>query len=271
MNETMPTSTADSAANVTRERTLDVVLVMPAYNEEACVEDAVRRWGAELVRSVGARFRVLVVDDGSTDGTEAILARLSRDLEWLRVVRQPNGGHGTAVVRGYVEALALDTEYVFQTDSDNQFTPRDFELLWQRRDRSRFILGNRAARHDEVHRLVITGILRLLLAGMFGRRVPDANIPFRLMQSDYLRQLLAAVPSDTFAPNIFLSMLAASDREDLMSLPVEHTGRSTGRIVMVRFRLVQACARTAGELLSFRRGIAGALEALHRNERQTGL
>ena len=261
-----------------RRRALDVVLVMPAYNEEACVEDAVRRWGTELSRTFGERFRVLVVDDGSTDDTGATLERMAREYAWLEVVRQPNAGHGAAVVRGYTEALALDPEYVFQTDSDNQFQPRDFALLWAERHRSRFILGHRAERHDDPHRLVITRILRTLLAATFARTVPDANVPFRLMQSDYLGRLLAAIPAETFAPNIFLSMRAANDREDLMSIPVSHVGRKTGRIVMVRWRLVRACARTARELVGFRLGIDDALEAIRddgaapaaRNVRTTG-
>ena len=229
-----------------------MALVMPAYNEQDCIEQVAGEWANQLKTLFDDSFVVVVVNDGSKDQTGPVLDRMAQSQKWLRIVHQKNAGHGEALRRAYAEAVRLEPEYVFHVDSDNQFLPSDFEKLWSQRSRSQFILGYRQVRHDARHRLVITQILRGLIWLIFGRWIPDSNIPYRLIRARFLTGLLNELPPHVFAPNVFLSVLATSAGQDPINLPVEHRDRQTGAVSIVRWRLLRACLLSAWELIKFR-------------------
>lgn len=232
---------------------IQVALVIPAYNEADCIEEVVTSWHDELVRTVGAgHFALLIVNDGSRDRTGEILDSLTPRYPELKPIHKPNGGHGHALYRGYHEALALEPEFIFQTDSDNQFKPSDFKKLWDLRRQSPALLGWRQNRHDPFHRLVITHILRLLINLVYGVSLKDSNVPYRLFRADYFRRLFEAIPAGAFAPNIFLAVLAAKDGQDLHFLPITHEERQTGSVSIIRWKLLKVCFRSATELVEFR-------------------
>lgn len=242
---------------------MDVQLVMPVYNEEACISDVVRRWAGQLRQTLGAgNFRMLVINDGSRDGTGAILDALKSEIANLDVIHQKNGGHGAAVLAGYRRAVTSEADWVFQTDSDDQFSPSDFDKLWARRVDSTFILGRRLVRHDALHRMVITRIAKTLNVLLFGSYVPDANIPFRLISRPLLGSMLNELNADVFAPNIFLSIMARRRGIDTLDIPVQHFERQTGVVSIVRWRLIKACLRCVRELVEFRFGLQPGSKSL---------
>jgi glycosyltransferase involved in cell wall biosynthesis len=225
------------------------ITVMPVYNEQHCVERVCREW-LEQIREIGGWL--LVVDDGSCDATPEILARLGAGEERLRVVRQANAGHGAAILHGYQQALALGCEWVFQVDSDGEIPAALFARLWEQRDRAAFLLGHRTGRLIHPPRLALSRVLRWMLSMMFGIRLRDPNIPYRLMRAAELRQLLAHVPPDAFAPNVFLALLAAKAGwlAEGPEVPVEpRHGVSSIR----GWRMARVALRCAGELWRFRR------------------
>lgn len=242
-------------------RALACAVVMPAWNERDCIGKVLGEW-VDALRTWGGTFKLIVVDDGSTDGTGAVLDTLAGLIPELVVQHRPNGGHGAAVTYGYRIAVDLAPEHVFQVDSDDQFEPTDFARLWALRNDSAFILGYRSERQDPLHRLVITRILRLVLAVVFGVWIRDSNIPFRLIRGPYLKRLLEVLPGGVFTPNIFLSVLAARDGQDLRSVPVIHRDRQTGKSSIVKWKLIKVCLRSLRELVAFRVGLNRALAAL---------
>lgn len=230
---------------------------MPVYNEEACLEQVIAEWTATLSELFSPdQWTFIAINDGSKDGSGPLLDRLTARFPSLRPVHKPNGGHGSAVLRGYQEALASQAQWVFQIDSDNQFVPTDFPKLWHLRHEADFILGYRAIRHDSPVRLSITRILRLMILLLFGVSIPDANIPYRLIRGAYLAALLPRIPSDTFIPNIFLSVLAKKQGQKLFSIPVTHKPRLTGQSVIIRWKLVKVCWNCTKEVWQFRRSLS---------------
>jgi glycosyltransferase involved in cell wall biosynthesis len=225
---------------------------MPAYNEEGCIESVVRGWLKEFERQLGQAFRLIVVNDGSKDQTGRLLDALMRQDPRIQVIHQANGGHGVALLNGYRAAVATGAEYTFHVDSDDQFVPSDFSRIWSMRSTSKFLIGFRKVRHDAFHRLVITRILKFVVFGVFGVRIDDANVPFRLIKTSYLRALLGVLPEGIFAPNIFLAVLAAKDGQLLGGIPVTHEDRKTGSVSIVRWKLIQVCLRSTRELIDFR-------------------
>ena len=86
-------------------------IVMPAYNEEECIEQVVDMWTSFLTNTFpGKETKLIVINDGSKDGTKVILDRIAPGIKNLLVVHQPNGGHGNAVVNGYRKAAELNSE-----------------------------------------------------------------------------------------------------------------------------------------------------------------
>ncbi|MDQ6709842.1 MAG: glycosyltransferase family 2 protein, partial [Candidatus Dormibacteraeota bacterium] len=105
---------------------VEISAVLPAYNEEANLEEVVRRT-AEALAGCARVSEIIVVDDGSQDGSAAVLDRLKTTYPTLRVVRHPqNRGYGAAVRSGF---NAARYSWVFMMDADNQFDPNDLSLL----------------------------------------------------------------------------------------------------------------------------------------------
>jgi glycosyltransferase involved in cell wall biosynthesis len=223
---------------------------MPVYNEAGCIADVCEEWLEVAARHTG--FKLLVVDDGSSDDTGRILRRISERNTALTVIAQKNGGHGAAVRRAYLAAAQSGAKWIFQIDSDRQFIPGDFDSLWNCRTISNFILGDRVKRNDDPLRVFLSRVHRILLLAMFGLSVKDPNIPFRLMRGSLLAELLPSVPVNAFAPNVLLSLLACKAGEDLLHVPVTHRCRTTGTVSINGPNILKIGAKWAVELLRFR-------------------
>lgn len=243
----------------------ELTLVMPAYNEEECIEQVVRGWLQYMgERFPGDKFKMLVINDGSKDSTPDILNRIAETEPQLEPIHQPNGGHGKALLTGYRRAIALNPDYVFQVDSDDQFVPEDFDKLWAKRNESKFILGYREKRYDEFNRLIITRILRAIILFFFWVYIKDSNVPYRLIDGEYLKKLLAQLPGnpEPFAPNIFVAVLAKRHGQNLFSIPVTHKERETGTVSIVKWNLLKVCFRSARELFNFSWTMSSRVKAL---------
>lgn len=237
---------------------LKVCIVMPAYNECEVIAEVVEKWSALLKEKFSdSESRLIVVNDGSKDNTWEILSSLSAQNPYLDAVNQPNGGHGKAVIAAYKRALDLESEFVFQTDSDDQFETADFWKLWDKRNESDFILGYRKIRFDAPIRLIITRIVRLTLWFFYGVIIPDSNIPFRLIKGTYLKKCLNRLPDPApFAPNIFLSVMARKDGNKLFNIPITHKDRHTGEVSIKKWKLLKVCWQSFKELTAFRKILA---------------
>ena len=88
----------------------ELALVMPVYNEEACVAGVVRAW-LEVLGGLGIDFRMIVLNDGSRDRTAEVLAQYAGDAR-IEAVNKPNSGHGPTILEGYRRAVEL-ADWVF--------------------------------------------------------------------------------------------------------------------------------------------------------------
>ncbi len=240
-----------------------LAIVIPAYNEEACIQQVITTWYEGIDKIIGNNFTFIVVNDGSRDNTGKLLDELSPSLPNLKIIHQKNAGHGMAVVNGYKEALKYNPDFVFQTDSDDQFLVSDFYKLWENRFDSKFLLGFRQIRHDAPFRLFITKILKYSLLLIYGTNIADANIPYRLIEGKFLEKLIDALPGKTpFAPNIFLSVIAKKAGQDVKNIPIKHVERQTGEVSIRHMKLLKVCWQSFKELLSFRLNLSSIVKKL---------
>jgi glycosyltransferase involved in cell wall biosynthesis len=158
--------------------TKSLSVAMPVYNEEACIKEAVaeiRRCVLDLVLDA----ELIVVNDGSKDRTGAILDQIAADDARVRVIHQPNGGHGRALRTGLDAARG---EYLFLIDSDRQIPLEAFAGLWEEAQHRDGAFGIRVKRNDPRLRLLLTRVVRRSLMFMFGARIFDANTPFKVIR-----------------------------------------------------------------------------------------
>jgi len=213
---------------------VDVCVVVPVYNEEACVASVVASW-IDALQALDMRFRIIVLDDGSSDGTPRALERIAADPR-VSVVRHANRGHGPTILRGY--HLAIDqADWVFQCDSDGEIPASAFADLWRRREGCDAVFGVRTGRHSGPGRRLLSLGARVLSSWRFKQGVQDANVPFRLMRADWLRCALRCAPGACFAPNVILSGALAGMGARIANVPVPYSPRRTGRSSLTSWRL----------------------------------
>jgi dolichol-phosphate mannosyltransferase len=118
-------------------------LILPTYNEAENIEALVRAALVQL-ESTGIGHTILVVDDGSPDGTGLIAERLSQELEPVRVLHRPRkDGLGRAYLAGFAIALEAGAELVLEMDSDFSHDPADLPRLIAAADAADLVLGSR--------------------------------------------------------------------------------------------------------------------------------
>jgi glycosyltransferase involved in cell wall biosynthesis len=162
-------------------------VILPAFNEEGSIEQAVRR-ASEAVAPFVSSYEIVVVDDGSRDETPKILEALGHELgPRLVVVTQPrNLGYGKALRTGFDSARG---RLLFYTDADNQFDLRELAEFLPLMEDQHAVLGYRVGRQDGSFRLFVSNGYNALASFAFGMSVRDLNCSFKLFRREALTSL----------------------------------------------------------------------------------
>jgi len=112
-------------------------IIIPCYNQSKNIERVIRQWHTYL-RARIENFEIIVVNDGSSDGTSRIIDGLRGELRRIRVVHQLHVGSGRAIQRGCETARG---QYLFQLDPSNPFETSDFMRMWEKRSQALLVLG----------------------------------------------------------------------------------------------------------------------------------
>jgi glycosyltransferase involved in cell wall biosynthesis len=164
-----------------------VSIVLPAYNEEKNMSDVIKE-ALTVAKDVTDLFEIIVVDDGSSDGTAALVERLSKlNPGKIRLIKNNhNMGYGPTVRRGLRESKM---DWVFFTDADGQFEFADIKKFIPFTDRFDFVVGNRKKRQDKFYRRLNAGIFNIAVRVFFNIKVRDIDCAFKLMKRSKLDSL----------------------------------------------------------------------------------
>jgi dolichol-phosphate mannosyltransferase len=162
-------------------------LVIPAYNEEAGIARAIGE-ADDALRRLGVAYEILIVDDGSTDGTAQVVRAVGRRRPFVQLLRHAvNRGYGAALRTGFEAARA---DCVAFTDADCQFDLAELARLLPLTDTYPIVAGYRVDRQDSRLRKFYSRGYNWLARTLLGITVRDIDCAFKVFRRDALRQLL---------------------------------------------------------------------------------
>jgi dolichol-phosphate mannosyltransferase len=215
-------------------------LILPTYNEAENIEAILLAAGEVLATAAPDGFRVLVVDDGSPDGTGRIADRLAGEQAWVEALhRTEKNGIGPAYLAGFRYALDHGAGYVMEMDSDFSHDPADLaRLLAAVRDGADLALGSRYVAGGGV---TDWGLLRRFISEggstyarwILGLRVRDLTGGFKCFRREVLEEIrFDGVRSQGYAFQVELTYRAARAGFRIVEVPIVFKDREQGQSKM---------------------------------------
>lgn len=229
-------------------------IIIPAYNEEENIESIIKDWYPIIEKHNGSMHsRLVIIDDGSKDRTYQIASKCADKLPLLTILTKPNGGHGSAVLFGYRYAIQSHAQYIFQTDSDGQTSPDEFEQFWAARQGYGAVIGDRNDRKDGVMRKLIEKVLLFILKLIFHVKMPDSNSPYRLMKTEIVEKYISFLPKDYNLPNVMLTTFFIYYKEKVTFIQISFKAREKGTNSINLGKIIKIGWKALGDFMFFRK------------------
>ncbi len=223
-------------------------LCMPAYNEEANIGDTLDAALAILPEFM-RRFEVVVVDDGSRDGTAERVSDYARRDSRIRLVRhERNRGYGAAVTTGL---RAAGGDLVAFTDSDGQFSLLDLPQLLTRLEGSDVVVGYRHQRADNFMRRFNAWGWNRLIRFLLGVRIRDLDCAFKLFRREVVDRL--SLTATGAAINAEIMVQCSRGGLTIRETPVTHYPRYHGAPTGAAVKVILKAFRELPRLWKYRR------------------
>jgi glycosyltransferase involved in cell wall biosynthesis len=206
----------------------------PCYNDAGSIATMVEKAAAAL-RTVTDDFEIIVIDDGSSDDSLAVLEAMRARAPYLRIVRhEQNRGYGAALRSGFEAATR---EFVFYTDGDGQYDPEELPVLisaW--REGIGLVNGYKIRRADPIHRVITGRTYQIIARTVFGIPLKDVDCDFRLIRTEALRRIDLTFESGAIGVELVRRLADTGCR--MTEVPVHHYPRLHGRSEFFRLRPV---------------------------------
>ena len=169
---------------------LDLSVVVPCFNENPHIETVLSDWLTEL-RDLKIQFELILINDGSLDGTGRILDKLRKDNPEVRVIHQLNMG----AVRAYRRGIeASKGRHVLTISANGRCEPSDFLQLWEQRKSVEMVVAERTHRLDSLAQRMFGRLSQKLAQSLFQISLEEPGIEFRLFLRCPVMDALSQVP-----------------------------------------------------------------------------
>lgn len=202
-------------------------VVVPALDEAENLEVLIPRIVTEVV-ALEPLGRVLVVDDGSTDGTDKVMARLMADLPQVELESlRHNLGKAAALKRGFRRALDGGAGAVVMMDADGQDDPTELGRLLERLGRGAdLVTGARLERNDRFVKRNTSKVYNAVTAALSGAPGKDFNSGFKAMRAEVVGDISPMLYGEMHR---YLTIIAHGMGYRVAEVPVQHHARMAGR------------------------------------------
>jgi glycosyltransferase involved in cell wall biosynthesis len=195
-------------------------VVMPVYNERATIEEIVGR-----VLAVPIRTQLIVVDDGSSDGTRERLVEIQRERGFTLILQPRNQGKGAALRRGFQEVAG---DLVVIQDADLEYSPEEYpqliELICQ--GRADVVYGSRFLGRHRVFMFshyVGNRIVTLLTNVLYNTMLTDMETCYKVMRVEVLRSFTLSSNGFGIEPELTAKIFKRGYR--VYEVPITYDGR----------------------------------------------
>ena len=168
------------------------IVIIPTYNERENIENIIRK-----VFSLDGGYDILIIDDGSPDGTAAIVKRLQQEFpERLHMIERPGKlGLGTAYITGFKWSIDKGYDYTFEMDADFSHNPDDLPRLYQAcKDGAELAIGSRycdgiSVINWPIGRIIMSYYASVYVRTVLGMKVFDCTAGFKCYSNKVLRTI----------------------------------------------------------------------------------
>ena len=164
-----------------------LTIFFPAYNEEANITSTVEQ-AHHVAQKITNNFEILIINDGSSDNTEAVSKELQEKYPEVKLINHPhNLGYGAALISGFKNATK---DWTFFSDGDGQFDLKELTKFIEPTKDFDVVIGYRKKRNDPFMRLLNAKGWNVLNRLFFGLKVTDIDCAFKLFKTDVIQSVI---------------------------------------------------------------------------------
>jgi glycosyltransferase involved in cell wall biosynthesis len=218
-----------------------LLLLIPAYNEEARIEPVLRQYAEHFTKNYRGEFQLIVVLNGCRDNTLSVVQRAAKDFPSIKWLDFPAPiGKGGALIEGL--KLAQHGDYIGYVDADGATGPEAFLKLMQHVDEAECVIGSRWLPDSVLHqaqptfRRVASRCFHSIVELFFWLHVKDTQCPCKLMHSDAVEKIHSTlcIADLAFDVNLLVSMKRAGFK--IKEVPIEWTDIAGSKVSASLFR-----------------------------------
>ena len=242
------------------DRSLEVSVVIPVYNEEENLEELLRRC-VQVCSEMGRTFEIILIDDGSHDRSREMIMEAARQREKnvVGILLNRNYGQHSAIMAGFSHVRG---EIVVTLDADLQNPPEEIPKLVQKTEQGFDVVGSvRVPRQDSLFRRVGSSVVNRMVRASTGVDMHDYGCMLRVYRRSVVEAMLQCHERSTFIP-----VLANSFARHTTEVDVHHKERLAGdskysvwKLINLQFDLLTSMTTFPLRLLSVLGAIVSAL------------
>lgn len=207
-------------------------IFFPTLNDSQILPSLIKK-ASQTAKIVSQKFEILAINDGSNDNTVEVLEKLKKIYPELKIINhKKNLGYGTALISGFKNSTK---DWVFYTDGDGQYNPKELILLTENLDvKTDIVNGYKLKREDAIVRKAIGRIYNLFLQKIYHLPISDVDCDFRLIKRAILKKIELESTSGAICLEIILKL--KKEGANFKEVGVNHYKRKFGKSQFFTFK-----------------------------------